>query len=330
MEHVPFGSTGLVVSRLCVGTATFGIQCDEPTSHAILDAAAAQGFTFIDTADKYPLGGSPDTAGVTESIVGRWLRGRRDDFIIATKFHGRTGPQAWAQGASRKHILDAVDASLRRLGTDYIDLYQIHRPDQRTPIEETLSALTDCITAGKLRYIGCSNFLAYQLARALGRSDVLRLSRFVSVQPRYNLLFREVERELLPLCGEEGLAVMPYNVLAGGLLTGKHTFTEAPPSGTRFQLATAAALYQNRYWEERKFRAVEAIGHAATECGIPMATLATAWVAANEVVTSLLVGASHPDQLTPVVQALDIKIDPELKDQLDSITAEFRYGDAVE
>ena len=168
MRHVRLGRTGLEVSRLCLGTMTFGYQCDEPTSVAILDAAADAGITFLDTADVYPLGGGLDTVGRTEEIVGRWLRGRRDRFVVATKCVGRTGPDRWDQGASRKHVLDAIDASLRRLGTDYVDLYQLHFDDESTPIDETLEALDLVVRSGKARYVGCSNFLAYRLARRSG------------------------------------------------------------------------------------------------------------------------------------------------------------------
>lgn len=210
------GKTGLTVSRLCLGTMTFGLQTDEETSRDILDTAADGGINFLDTADVYPLGGGLATAGSTEEIVGRWLKGKREHFILATKCVGRVGPAPWDQGASRKHILDAIDASLRRLGTDYIDLYQLHSDDSSTPLDETLEALDAVVRAGKVRYIGVSNFLAYRLARALGRAETRNLIRFISIQPRYNLLFREIERELLPLAKEEGLGVISYNPLAGG------------------------------------------------------------------------------------------------------------------
>ena len=235
MEHAHLGRTGLEVSRICLGTMTFGFQCDEPTSRSILDAADDAGITFLDAADVYPLGGSLEHVGRTEEIVGRWLEGRRQRFIVATKCVGRMGRSRWDQGASRKHILDAVDASLRRLGTDYIDLYQLHGDDRSTPLDETLDALDAIVRAGKVRYVGCSNFLAYRMARAIGRSEARNLVRFDSVQPRYNLLFRQIERELLPLCEEEGVGVIPYNPLAGGFLTGKHARTAPPPEG-RFSL----------------------------------------------------------------------------------------------
>ena len=173
----------------------------------------------------------------------------------------------WDRGTSRKHILDAIDGSLRRLRTDYVDLYQLHHPDPETPIDETLRALDDVVRAGKARYVGCSNFLAYQVARALGRSEVLGLARFDSVQPRYNLLFRQIERELLPLCQEEGIGVIPYNPLAGGFLSGKHRRDAGPTAGTRFTLGRAAARYQERYWREREFATVDALRPAGGRGG---------------------------------------------------------------
>src|SRR6267142_2099763 len=166
MRHVRLGRTGLRVSRLCLGTMTFGLQCDEPTSGAILDRAAAGGITFLDTSDVYPLGGGLETVGRTEEIVGRWLAGRRQDFVIATKCFGAMSARPWDRGTSRKHILDAIEGSLRRLRTDYVDLYQIHHPDPQTPMDETLRALDDVVRAGKARYVGCSNYHAYQVARA--------------------------------------------------------------------------------------------------------------------------------------------------------------------
>ena len=222
MQHVRFGRTGLQVSKLCLGTMTFGLQCDEAASFAILDKAAQGGMTFIDTADVYPLGSTPELAGRTEEIVGKWLRGKREQFILATKCSGKMGPLAWQQGTSRKHVINAINASLKRLGTDYVDLYQVHHLDTNTPMDETLEAFDAVLRSGKARYIGCSNYQAWRLARAMGRSEAMGLHKFVSVQPRYSLLFRQNERELFPLCEEEGIAVIPYNPLAAGMLTGKH------------------------------------------------------------------------------------------------------------
>jgi aryl-alcohol dehydrogenase-like predicted oxidoreductase len=328
MEHTRLGRTGLQVSRLCLGTMTFGLQCDEATSVAILDRAAEGGIDFIDSSDVYPLGGGLETQGRTEEILGRWLVGKRDQFIVATKCFGRTGPAPFDQGNSRKHILAAVDASLRRLQTDYIDLYQLHGYDPVTPIEETLGALDDLVRQGKVRYVGCSNFLTYQLVRAIGRSETHGLARFDSVQPRYNLLFRQIEREMLPFCGEEGVGVIPYNPLAGGLLSGKHNRAEAPTSGSRFTLGTAARNYQERYWHDREFDTVEKLLPLADEAGVSLVTLAVAWVLANPAITAPIIGASRPDQLDANLSATTFNIDETLKQQLDEITHDYRMGDA--
>jgi 1-deoxyxylulose-5-phosphate synthase len=328
MQTTTLGATGLSVSRLVLGTMTFGLQTDEPTSRAILDVATGAGINFLDVADVYPLGGGLATVGRTEEIVGRWLEGKRQHYIVATKAVGKVGPAEWDQGASRKHLLDAIDASLRRLKTDYVDLYQLHSDDPSTPLDETLEALDQIVRSGKARYIGVSNFLAYRLARALGRADARRWTRFVSVQPRYNLLFREVERELLPLAKEEGLGVIPYNPLAGGLLTGKHQQASGPTPGTRFTLGTAAERYQDRYWHEREFRTVEALRRFAEQSGHSLTTIAVAWVLENPAVTAPIIGASRPEQLHEVLKATSLRLDSQLKQRLDELTADYRRGDA--
>lgn len=327
LEHVPLGRTGLPVSRLCLGTMTFGLQCDEPTSAAILDRAVEGGITFIDTADVYPMGGRLATVGRTEEIVGNWLKHRRQDVVLATKASHRVGPRPWQQGNSRRHLLDAVEQSLRRLQTDYIDLYQLHGTDPATPIDETLSALDDLVRSGKVRYVGCSNFAAYQVARALGRSEARDRVSFVTVQPRYNLLFRQAERELLPLCLEEGLGVLPYNPLAGGMLTGKHERGE-PASGTRFAVDAVRDIYQGRYWHDERFGAVDRFRALAAEAGQPPATVALAWVLANPAVTAPIIGASRPEQLTDTLAALAYTLPADLKRELDEATHQFRMGDA--
>ena len=329
MLHVRLGRTGLPVSRLCLGTMTFGLQSDEPASVAILNRAAEGGITFLDTADAYPLGGTAETVGLTEEILGRWLRGRRQDFVVATKCFGATGPRPWDRGLSRKHILDALDASLKRLQTDYVDLYQAHHPDPDTPIDETLRAFDDVVRAGKARYVGCSNYAAWQTAQALGRSDVLGLARFETVQPRYNLLFRQMERELFPFCADEGLAVIPYNPIAGGLLSGKHRRDAGPTAGTRFTLGTAARRYQERYWHEREFDTIEALRGLAAEAGMSLVQLAVAWVLANPVVTAPIVGASRPEQLDDLLAAAGKTLDPALRARLDELTVEYRLGDDI-
>lgn len=328
MRHVPLGRTGLQVSEVCLGTMTFGLQVDEAASRAILDRAADGGVTFLDVADVYPLGGDLSTVGRTEEIVGRWLAGRRDDFVVATKCFGPMGPRPWHAGNSRRHILDAVDASLRRLQTDFIDLYQLHFDDRTVPLDESLAALDTLVRSGKVRYIGCSNFLAYRVARALGRSEALGITRFVSVQPRYNLLFREFERELFPLCLDEGVGVIPYNPIAGGLLTGKHDRSRPPDEGTRFTLGTAGRTYQDRYWHDNVFDTVDALVDVARHAGMPLATLAVAWVLRNPAVTAPIVGASRPEQLDDTLAATELSLDDDLVRTLDELTAEYRRGDA--
>jgi 1-deoxyxylulose-5-phosphate synthase len=330
VQYRKFGNTGLTVSRLTLGTMTFGLQTDEDVSRSIMDRAADAGVNFIDTANVYPLGSGYDLAGRTEEIVGRWLKGRRDDYILATKAVHEMGPHAWHKGASRKHLLDAIDASLERLDTDYVDLYQLHNDDRDTPLDEMLEALDTIVKSGRARYVGVSNFLAYRLARALGRADVLRTARFVSVQPRYNLLFRQIERELLPLASEEGLAVIPYNPLAGGLLTGKHSYGATPSEG-RFTGAVgkAGAMYAQRYWHEREFHSIGEINEIVAPTGRSLASTALAWVLANPAVTSAIIGASRPDQLKETLAAVDQPIDPEIRTKLDEATVEYRWGDAL-
>jgi 1-deoxyxylulose-5-phosphate synthase len=330
MQFTQFGTTGISVSRLCIGTVTFGQQTDEPAAQEILSKAAEAGVNFIDTADGYPMDADLSRAGRAEEITGRWLKGKRQRFIVATKGGAPMGPSPWDRGTSRKHLLDAVDGSLRRLGTDYVDLYQLHFDDSNVPFDESLEALDTIVRSGKARYVGVSNILAYRLARALGRSDLRRVVRFVSVQPRYCLLFREIERELLPLAREEKLAVIPYSPLAGGLLTGKYRFDSQPDSG-RFSSESGrlGPMYRHGYWHKRGFETIAGIEQIANQRGLPMAKLAIAWLLANPVITSVVLGASRARQLTDTLAAADVEVDAELKKQLDDLTAEYRRGDAV-
>jgi aryl-alcohol dehydrogenase (NADP+) len=308
---------------------TFGLQTDEATGFAIMDKAFEAGIDFFDTSDAYPLGGGIPTRGRTEEIVGRWLAGKRDRVILATKCFAPLGPSPMDGGNSRKHIMDAVEGSLRRLGTDYIDLYQLHGYDRNTPIDETLSALDDLVHAGKVRYVGCSNFLTYQLVRAVGRSETLNLARFDSVQPRYNLLFREIEREMLPFCEEDGVGVIPYNPIAGGLLSGKHNAAAPPPEDSRFSLGEAGPMYQKRYWHEREFDTVEELRKLADQAGVSLVTLSVAWVLANRAVTAPIIGASRPEQLDASIAAVSYALDAGLKTQLDDLTYPYRLGDSA-
>jgi len=311
------GRTGLKVTEVCLGTMTFGYQCDEQTSFSIMDEAARKGVNFIDTADVYPVPVSLETVGRTEEIIGRWLVGKREDFVLATKCRMQMGEGANDAGLSRKHILSAIEASLRRLQTDYVDLYQVHAPDPDTPIDETLRALDSIVESGKARYIGCSNFQAWQLAKALWTSDRLRLERFDSVQPRYNLLYRQIEQELLPLCLDEGVGVIVYNPLAGGLLTGKHRRSEPPADNTRF--AVAGRFYQDRYWNEASFDAVERLKAVFNARGKSRTHVSVAWVLRQQAVTSAIVGATSPDQLSDSLRAVELDLDEEEMEQLDSV-----------
>ncbi|MEX2225423.1 MAG: aldo/keto reductase [Dehalococcoidia bacterium] len=315
MDHRQLGRTGLHVSEICQGTMTFGFQRDEPASFAILDRAIEGGVDFIDTADVYPLGGTLETVGRTEEIIGRWMKERRnrDRIILATKCAGAMGPGSNDQGLSRRHIHNAVDASLRRLQTDVIDLYQVHWFDPRTPIEETMRALDDLVRWGKVRYVGCSNFPAWRLGQALAASDRLGVARYDSLQPRYNMLYRDIETELLPLVRAEGLGVIVYNPLAGGFLSGKHQKGEEPPENTRFNLGGAARMYRHRYWQDEQFDAVDELRSAVDARGQDMVGVAVQWVLSQPGITSAIVGASSPDQLDASLAAPDTQIDDDLR-----------------
>jgi aryl-alcohol dehydrogenase (NADP+) len=324
MDYVNLGSSGLKVSRACLGAMNFGTDtnapCGEDEARRTIDAFLDGGNNFIDTANVY-------TGGQSEEVVGRAVASKRDDVVIATKARGPQGRGPNDVGTSRKHLTHALEASLRRLGTDYIDVYQMHAWDADTPIDETMATLDTFVRSGKVRYIGCSNYLASQLARAIGRSETLGLARFDSVQPRYNLLYRNCERELLPLCLDDGVGVIPYNPLAGGFLTGKHR-PGAPTEGTRFTLGTAAQNYQQRYWNERDFATVEALRKVAADAGMSLTELAVAWCLAQPAITSPIIGASRPDQLAEPVAALDRRLDTDVLEQLDTLTADYRHHPA--
>ncbi len=328
LPTIRLGHTGLQVSRLCLGTMTFGGQTSDAESFAIMDAAAEAGVNFIDTANVYPSGAADANKGQTERVVGRWLAGRRHRFVLTTKAGGPMGSLPWEGGTSRKHLLDAIDASLKRLGTDYMDLYQLHRDDPATPLDETLQALDTIVRSGRARYVGLSNWSAWRAARALGRSEALGAARPVTVQPRYNLLFREYERDLFPMCASEGLATLCYNPLAGGLLTGKHQDLSNPAPGGRFGANRAATYYRERYWNEQKFNAVARITRLARQAGLAPERLAVAWVLAQPGVSCAILGASRADQLAQVLAAPDTRLDAGLLAQLDDATREFRLGDS--
>ena len=321
MKIKRLGRTGLKVTEVCLGTMTFGHQCDEQTSFRVMDEAAAGGVNFIDTADVYPIPVSLDAVGGTEEIIGRWLVGRRDDFVLATKCRMKMGPRANDEGLSRKHILAAIEASLRRLQTDYVDLYQVHAPDPDTPIEETLAALDSIVQSGKARYIGCSNFQTWQLGKALWASERLGLARFDSVQPRYNLLYREIEHELFPLCLDQGIGVIVYNPLAGGMLTGKHRRSEPPADNTRF--AVAGKLYTDRYWNEATFDAVERLKSFFEARGKSLTHVSISWALKHRAVTSAIIGATSAEQLRDSLRGVELELDEEEMEQLNNVWYEL-------
>ncbi len=315
------GTTGLKVSEVCLGTMTFGYQCDEQTSMRIMDVADEAGVQFFDTADVYPLGGGAELRGRSEEIVGRWLqqRGARERIVLATKCRGATGPGPNDQGLSRKHIVAACDASLRRLRTDYLDLYQVHGPDPTTPVEETLRALDDLVRCGKVRYVGCSNHAAWQLADALWTSDRRGLARYDCVQPRYNLLFRMVEAEILPLCRAHGVGVIVYNPLAGGMLTGRYRGLREPQAGTRFTLPHNGEVYRRRYWNDAVFEAVDQLARLVEPRGKSLLQVALAWALAQPGITSAIVGASRPEQLVQSLEAVGIELDAQELEACDDV-----------
>jgi aryl-alcohol dehydrogenase (NADP+) len=322
MQQHRMGRTGLKVSEICLGTMTFAGQCDEATSSRILDVAAERGVTFIDTADAYPIPPDPETSGRTEEVIGRWLAAplsRRHQFIVATKCRIRVGLGPNDQGLSRRHILAACEASLRRLRTDYIDLYQAHLPDPETPIDETLRAFDDLVRSGKVRYAGCSNYSAWQLALALGTSEKHGWARFDCVQPRYNVLFREIETELLPLCRDQGVGVIVYNPLAGGLLTGKHNGDAPPEPGTRFSLGASGELYRDRYWHKAQFEAVASLTGFCQRRGWNLATASVAWVLQQPGITSAIVGASRQEQLDATLGAADLSWDDDAREAFGAV-----------
>jgi aryl-alcohol dehydrogenase (NADP+) len=300
---------------------TFGVQADEAASFAILDKAFAAGIDFLDTADVYPLGGGLPTVGRTEEIIGKWLeaRGLRSSVFLATKCRGQMGKGTNDVGLSRFHIQRSVEASLRRLRTDVIDLYQTHFFDPHTPIDETLRALDDLVRAGKVRYVGCSNYPLYRLAQADRAAHELGVARYESLQPRYNLLYREIETELLPFCRQEKIGVIVYNPIAGGLLSGKYRAGESPREGTRFTIKGAGEMYQHRYWDQTQLAAVEELAKEVESRGLSLASVAVAWVLAQEGITSAIIGASRVDQLDATLAGAELRLDPELAKLCDAV-----------
>jgi aryl-alcohol dehydrogenase-like predicted oxidoreductase len=297
----------------------WGWTTDETSAHQVMSRAVELGCNFFDTADVYSRWAEGNPGGVAEEVIGRWLKNghvRREEMVIATKVRGRMGDGPNDQGLSRYHIMNAVEASLRRLQTEYIDLYQTHSPDAETPLDETLTALDDLVRAGKVRYIGCSNYPAWQLAKSLWISDVRRLSRFDSVQPHYNFVHREeFERELQPLCLDQGIGVIPYSPLAAGFLTGKYRRGEPLPDSAR------AGGVQSRYMNDHGFTAVEKLEEIGNDKGATVAQMAIAWVLANPAVSSAIIGANNIDQLEDTIKGAEISLSREEKSALDEVTA---------
>ena len=308
MEYVRFGSTGLKVSRICLGCMSYGGPTErwkwalnEEQSRPFIKRALELGINFFDTANVYSL-------GMSETVVGRALRdfASRDEVVIATKVFSEMGPGPNDHGLSRKHILSAIDASLQRLGTDYVDLYQIHRWDYETPLEETLEALNDVVRAGKARYIGASSMYAWQFAQALYTSDLHGWRRFVSMQPYYNLVYREEEREMLPLCQDQKIAVIPWSPLARGLLTRK--VSEERDVTPRAQTDAFAKIL---YTRQDDFAIVQRVSELAETRGLPMAQVALAWMLSKPVITAPIIGATRPNHLEDAVAALSIQLTAE-------------------
>ena len=295
VKYKRLGKTGVQVSELCLGTMIYGEQVDAATAIQIIRRALDRGINFIDTANVY-------VQGRSEEIVGQAIKGRRDEVVLATKVRHQMGPGPNDAGLSRKHIMKSVEDSLTRLGTEYIDLYQLHRPDSATPLKETLFALDDLVRDGRVHYIGSSNFPAWLIEKALRISEVYGLESFVSSQPRYNILDRAVERELLPLCQEEGIGVIPYSPLAGGFLTGKYHRDEAMPEGTRGQLRPD---WMQQYFTEQNDAVLRELRRLSGETGLKLSQLSLAWLLANPVVTAPIIGASKLTQLEENLDVVD-------------------------
>ncbi len=303
MQHGRLGRTGLMVSELCLGTMTFGRELDEAGSEEIVNRFVEAGGNFIDTADVYE-------NGVSEEITGRAIGDRRDDVVLATKVRFPMGEGPNDVGLSRKHIMAGCEASLRRLGTDYIDLYQVHCWDEATPLEETLSALTDLVRSGKARYIGVSNFMAWQIVKALGVSELHGFEKFVCLQPQYSLVERGIEDEALPACVSEGLGVIPWGPLGGGFLSGKYRRGERPPEDSRI---AGAEEWMDEYWEkratERNWRVLDAVGAIAEETGKSYAQVSLNWLLCQDGVTAPIIGARTNEQLEDNLGAAGWRLD---------------------
>jgi aryl-alcohol dehydrogenase-like predicted oxidoreductase len=311
MEYRNLGNSGLQVSVAGLGCNNFGMRCDRAASDAVIAAALEAGINFFDTADIY--GGR----GVSEEYLGAALKEQRRNVIIATKFAGPMGDGPLWSGASRRYVFEAVEASLRRLGTDYIDLYQVHFPDVKTPIEETLRALDDVVRAGRVRYIGCSNFTGWQVVESQWVARTGNLTQFVSAQNQYNLLDRRIERELMPAAKKYGLGVLPYFPLASGFLTGKYRPGEAPAEGTRL---AAMGPRASSMLNDQNFSVLTQLETFASERGHTMLDLAIGWLASHGEISSVIAGATKPEQVQANVAAASWRLTPDEVAQVDAIT----------
>lgn len=313
MEYKLLGKSGLKVSRICLGSNNFGDQLNERDSIKIIDKALEMGINLIDTANMY-------TNGRSEKIIGKAVKGRRDEVILATKVGLKIGQKPNEGGLSRKHILSQIKQSLESLETDFIDIYYLHRFDWETPYEETVRTLNDLVRQGKIRYIACSNFMAWQIAKFHEVCEKYNLEKFIAVQPPYNLLHREIEKDLIPYCKQEGLGILSYTPLMGGLLTGKYVKNKSPPANSR-------ATYNSRYWEsinvEGNFMAVHQIQNVADEIAIPLSKLAVAWILKNPAITASIVGVSTLEQVEENCRITEIKISDEIYNKLNEITKNY-------
>ncbi len=311
MEHKNLGNSGLRVSVVGLGCNNFGRRCDQAATTAVVEKALDSGVTLFDTADVYGPG------GLSEEFLGVALKGKRRDAIIATKFMGPMGEGTLWSGASRRYIFDAIDASLKRLDTEYVDLYQIHFPDVNTPIAETMRALDDVVRSGRARYVGCSNFAGWQVVEAQWVARSGHLSEFVSAQNQYNLLDRRIERELVPAASAYGMGVLPYFPLASGFLTGKYKQGEAPPEGTRLAAGGGMA---DRVLNEGNFETLQKLESFAESAGHTMLELAIGWLASQPHVSSVISGATKPEQVEQNVAAGEWKLNAEEMAKVNEIT----------
>ncbi len=315
MQYKNLGRTGLKVSELCLGTMQYGWTAPRENAAIVLDAFFDAGGNFIDTADIYSRWAPGNPGGVAEELIGKWLKTKsRTQVIVATKVYGPMGEGPNDRGLSRKHILEACEASLRRLQTDYIDLYQTHAWDPSTPLDETLRALDDLVHAGKVRYIGCSNIPAWHLMEALWISDKYNLMRYDSLQPHYNLIHRaEYERELQAVCAKYGLGVIPYSPIAGGLLSGKYRRGYEPKEGSR-------AWNLRHAMTERNFQIIDQLEEISKQRGCTVLQVALAWIMQQPTITSPIVGANTVEQLKEILGTLDIRLTAGEMERLDRIS----------